>query len=201
MASYVVDVIDKLSNKTIETDYKLVNVRGVPQNPTFDEKKFEEVIDNFVTRDGDVFIATFVKAGTTWTQQIVHLLLRDGEPGGFYGEAIPWLESVTSEFLGPREAPTWTLDKINNAPSPRYFKTHAIVEHLPRGHGKIKTIVVARNPKDSVVSLYHHAKSKPEFGFTGDFNAFCEIFLAGQAENGCWFSHILDWYNKCKVDC
>jgi hypothetical protein len=200
MASYVSEVIDKMSSKQIETDYKLVKVRGVPQNPTFDEKKFEEVIDTFETRDGDVFIATFVKAGTTWTQQIVHLLLRGGEPGGFYGESVPWLESVTSEFLGPREAPTWTLDKINSAASPRYFKTHATVEHLPKGHGKIKTIVVARNPKDSVVSLYHHAKSKPEFGFTGDFNQFCEIFLAGQAENGCWFTHILGWYNKTKAE-
>jgi hypothetical protein len=38
---------------------------------------------------------------------------------------------------------------------------------------------VARNPKDTAVSLFHHAKSKPEFGYTGDFTTFCEIFLAG----------------------
>ena len=199
MASYVSSVIAKLESSVIKTDLKLVKVRGIPQNPTFDEKKFEDVIDNFVTRDGDVFIATFVKAGTTWTQQIIHLLLRNGEPGGLYGESIPWLEATTSDFLGPREAPTWTLEKINAAPSPRYFKTHATVEHLPRGHAKIKTICVTRNPKDSAVSLYHHAKSKPEFQFTGDFNQFCEIFLAGQAENGSWFDHVLNWYKKCQV--
>ncbi len=40
--------------------------------------KFEDIIDNFQTKDGDVFIATYVKAGTTWTQQIVHQLLRQG---------------------------------------------------------------------------------------------------------------------------
>ena len=44
---------------------------------------------------------------------------------------------------------------------------------------ELSVIYVARNPKDTVVSLYHHAKSKPEFVYTGDFNTFCEIFLAG----------------------
>lgn len=33
-----------------------------------------------------------------------------GEPGGFYGESCPWLEATSSQFLQPREAPTWTLD-------------------------------------------------------------------------------------------
>lgn len=113
---------------------------------------------------------------------------------------MPWLECCASEFLLPREAPTWTYEKINNTPAPRYFKTHATVSDLPKGNAKIKTIYVARNPKDSMVSLYHHAKSKPEFGFTGDFEKFFHIFIAGQAENGSWFSHVLDWYKKCQAE-
>jgi hypothetical protein len=87
-----------------------------------------------------------ISLGTTWTQQIIHQLLRAGEPGGLYGETVPWLEATASDFLQPREAPTWTLDKINNAPvdAPRYFKTHATVKHLPRGDAKIKGGVTAR---------------------------------------------------------
>lgn len=196
---YVEPILARLEEEPQQTDYKLALVRGIPENPTFDVAKFEDIIDNFETKDGDVFIATFVKAGTTWTQQIIHQLLRKGEPGGFYGETIPWLEAVSSEFLNPREAPTWTLDRINATPGPRYFKTHATVSHLPRGKANIKVIYVARNPKDSVVSLYHHAKSKPEFGYTGDFDTFVHIFLAGKAENGSWFNHVLDWYNEAKV--
>ena len=200
--AHVAPILAKLATeKTAESvGYNLVKVRGIPQNPTFNAPAFEDIIDNFHTRDGDVFISTFVKAGTTWTQQIIHQLLRKGEPGGFYGETVPWLEAVSSEFLGSREAPTWDYAKINAAPSPRYFKTHATVSHLPRGHGNIKVIYVARNPKDTVVSLYHHAKSKPEFGYTGDFNTFCEMFLTGQAENGDWFDHILDWYKTCQAN-
>jgi len=203
MASYVAEVLDNLVAAPNDSDYKLVSIRGVPQNPTFDVPAFEDIIDNFNAKDGDVFIVTFVKAGTTWTQQIVHLLLRNGEAGGFYSETIPWLEAVTSELLNPREAPTWTLETINAASAPRYFKTHANAEHLPgnpiKKGNNIKVIYVARNAKDTAVSLFHHAKSKPEFGYTGKFDKFCELFLAGKAENGDWFRHVLDWHKQCQA--
>lgn len=125
------------------------------------------------------------------------------ESGGFYSETAPWLEALTSPVIAPREAPTWTLDKVNAVPleQTRYFKSHANVQHLPNmlAEKKVKVVYVARNPKDTVVSLFHHARSKPEFGYTGTFDKFCEIFLAGQAENGDWFNHVLDWHKKCMV--
>jgi len=200
---YVKGVLEKIEKEPQfqEGEYKLVPVRGVPQNPSFDAKRFEAIIDDFVSKDGDVFVATYVKAGTTWTQQIIHQLLRQGQEGGFYGESVPWLECMASDFLTPREAPTWSMQLINDNPGPRYFKTHANVAHLPRGRSpaKYKVIYVARNPKDTVVSLFHHAKSKPEFGYTGDFAKFCQIFIASQAECGSWFDHVLDWYKECQA--
>ena len=61
--SYVVPIIAKLSAKFDSSDYKLIDVRGIPQNPSFEISRFEEIIDSFKTRDGDVFVTTFVKAG------------------------------------------------------------------------------------------------------------------------------------------
>ena len=202
MSSYIEKSIKELeSNDSINlAGYQLVKVRGIQQNPTFNINKFEDIIDNFNTKDGDVFVATYVKAGTTWTQQIIHQLLRKGEPGGNYTETVPWLEAAASELLQPREMAHHTLDSINNLPAPRYFKTHATVSDLPRGKANIKVIYVARNPKDSMVSLYHHAKSKPEFGYTGDIQTFFNIFLSNKAENASWFNHVIDWYNKCKAE-
>lgn len=197
---YVPAFLASLEAKSIQHDLNLVSIRGIPQNPTFNVEKFENLIDQFETHDNDVFIATFVKAGTTWTQQIVSQILRNGELGGFYGEMVPWLEAVTSELLQPREAPTWTIEKIASNNNRRFFKTHATVAHLPKGKAAIKVIYVARNCKDTAVSLYHHAKSKPEFGFTGSFDTFCELFLAGKVENGLWFDHVLDWYKLCQSD-
>jgi len=130
-------------------------------------------------------------------------LLRNGEIGGFYGESVPWLEAICSDLLSSREAPTWTLEKIVANEGRRYFKTHATVAHLPGAANPNskppKIVYVARNPKDTVVSLYHHAKSKPEFGYTGDFNTFCTLFLSGNVENGSWFKHVLDWYKLAQV--
>jgi len=177
--------------------YRLQIIRGIPQNPTFDPARYEEIIDTFETNDGDCFIATYVKAGTTWTQQMIHLLVRKGVPGGFYSETVPWLEALSSPILAAREAPNWTIDKLNSISQPRYFKTHATVDQLPRGLAEIKVIYIARNPKDTVVSLYHHARSKPEFGYTGTFEAFVRLFLEGKVENGSWFDHVLSWHKEC----
>eukprot|EP00192_Tetraselmis_astigmatica_P020616 CAMPEP_0117677352 /NCGR_PEP_ID=MMETSP0804-20121206/16699_1 /TAXON_ID=1074897 /ORGANISM="Tetraselmis astigmatica, Strain CCMP880" /LENGTH=283 /DNA_ID=CAMNT_0005486629 /DNA_START=430 /DNA_END=1282 /DNA_ORIENTATION=- len=149
-------------------------------------------------REDDVFVCTFVKAGTTWTQMILKLLLSGGEEDGRrYSEIVPWLEALTSDVLAPREAPGHSLASVAAAPGPRYFKTHAHVRHLPGSLASgAKVIYVARNPKDTAVSLFHHAQNKPEFGYDGDFDTFFRIFLAGRAENGCWFDHVLDWHSK-----
>jgi hypothetical protein len=178
--------------------YKLSVVKGVPQNPTFDVQQFEDLIETFPSTEEDVFVCTFVKAGTTWTQQILKLLIDEGQRTAVsYGEVVPWLEALTSSLLASREAPGNSLDDILSRKGRRYFKTHATVNSLPGGlETGAKVIYVARNPKDTVVSLYHHARNKPEFGFQGTFEEMLKLFVAGKAENGSWFEHVLPWYEQ-----
>ncbi|KAJ1448109.1 P-loop containing nucleoside triphosphate hydrolase protein [Pelagophyceae sp. CCMP2097] len=191
----VSDYIDEV--EAADVGYNLALVRGVPQNPLFDVAMFEDLIDKFETRNDDVFICTYVKAGTTWCQQIVTLLLNDGEQGDLsYGEQVPWLEALCApDTLAHREAPGHSRAIIDATEGPRYFKSHATVADLPRGAAPgVRIVAVARNPKDTVVSLFHHASSKPEFGYTGDFETFLRIFLTGHAENGSWFKHAVEWH-------
>jgi hypothetical protein len=39
--------------------------------------------------------------------------------------------------------------------------------YLPIFREGLKTIIVTRNPKDTCVSLWHHAREKPEFNLQG----------------------------------
>jgi hypothetical protein len=78
-----------------------------------------------------------------------------------------------------------------------YFRSYATLDARPGSLVTgVKFVCVARNPKDTVVSLYHHAHNKPEFGFQGTFEEMLQLFIAGKAENGCWFDHVLPWYEQ-----
>ena len=73
--------LENISQNVIPITYKLVEIRGVLQNPTFDKDFYEDIIDNFIIKNNDTFLVTYVKAGTTWIQQVIHLLLNKGEQG------------------------------------------------------------------------------------------------------------------------
>merc|ERR1719498_1340936 len=161
---------------TIDFDEKSRNIafarfRGIPQNPSFRIDELERLVTTFPTRDRDVFICTYPKCGTTWMQQICHLLVHGGEQGNttMYATA-PWLECLcAAPILHEREANNYTLEQIANMPRdrPRFFKSHANFADMPRGTAKVKTIIVSRNPKDTCVSMWHHIREKPEFNLKG----------------------------------
>ena len=44
------------------------------------------------------------------------------------------------------------------------------------------------------------ASSKPEFGYKGDFTTFLKVFLSGNAENGSWFKHVVEWHAASRAD-
>lgn len=69
--SHTEPILQKLSNKTHSSEYKLVKIRGIPQNPSFVVARFESIIDNFKTRDDDVFVSTFVKAGGAFHKSFI----------------------------------------------------------------------------------------------------------------------------------
>lgn len=123
----------------------------------------------------------------------------------------PWLESLTAaSILHEREANNYTIQDLADMPTdvPRFFKSHAHYADLPRGIAAVKTIIVARNLKDTCVSMWHHAREKPEFNLKRqapggedcpdevcpNFDDFAKLFLAGKCECGSWFEHTLEWY-------
>lgn len=140
---------------------------------------------SYEAQPGDIFITTYPKCGTTWTQNIVWLIQHEGEP--FPTEKIIFVEMPHLEEAG-KEA-------VMALPTPRVIKTHLPFSMNPY-HSEAKYIYVTRNPFDCAVSLYYHTKRFVEYyDFAdGTFEEFFECFMAGEVDSGDYFDHLLSWY-------
>ena len=136
----------------------------------------------FEARADDVFISSYPRSGTTLVQQIVDVLLHDGESGTEHlSERSPWFERNLA--LGRS-----SVADFARLPSPRAFKSHLPRAWLPSG---ARYVYVVRDGRDVAVSYYHLYRS--HLDFSGAFEQFFELFLHGELQYGSWFKHVDDW--------
>lgn len=147
----------------------------------------------FVVKDGDVFIVTYPRSGTTWTEQMVHLLVNKGEQGEQrLTDAVPWLETLPHR-------PNGMIKFLETMPQRRLFTSHLpypLMPHIDNTTAKI--VYVARNPKDVAISTYFHNQSKG--GYEGSWEEHFQIFLHGDVGFGSYFDHILPWWQASQND-
>jgi hypothetical protein len=104
----------------------------------------------------DVFVATQMRCGTTWMQQVVHQIVTRGrgdfsEAGRSHLYAIsPWIEGVNSVSLA--DAP------LVGTPPTRIIKTHLPATHCPYSPDA-KYIYVARHPVSCFASIVDFNRS------------------------------------------
>ena len=162
--------------------------RGILIPAFFSLKWIEEGMKGISKRPDDIWVVSYPKAGTTWTQQIVKLILNNGEQDGkILDTSVPWIET----FLNSSPA------DIDRYPSPRTFKSHFPYDFMPCGLPNItpgRYIYVARNPKDLAVSYYYHEKRK-KHRTKLEWDLFFEDFMNGEVEFGNYFNHVLSWWN------
>uniref|UniRef100_A0A098M0N6 Sulfotransferase n=1 Tax=Hypsiglena sp. JMG-2014 TaxID=1550645 RepID=A0A098M0N6_9SAUR len=145
-------------------------------------------LESFEIQDDDVFIITYPKSGTIWTQNIVSLILHEGHRDGTENttliERAPWLECNISHI------------DFSNRPSPRLFTSHLPYYLVPKGlqNKRARIIYVFRNPKDVLVSTYHFTKITPVRETPKDFDTFLEWFLSGRVPSSLWLDHVEGWY-------
>ncbi|NXL90418.1 ST3A1 sulfotransferase, partial [Alectura lathami] len=146
-------------------------------------------LENFEIKDSDIFIATYPKSGTVWTQNILSLILHEGHRNGTEDmetmDRIPWVEYNLKNM------------DYTSLPSPRVFATHLPYFLTPRDlrNKRGRVIYVSRNPKDVLVSYYHFSKFMNALEDVPDFNILMERFLAGKVVASSWFDHVSGWYN------
>ena len=142
----------------------------------------------FSTAVDDVFIATYPRSGTTWTEQIVHLIHNQGEQGEVrLTDAVPWLETLPHR-------PGGMSVFLQTLKGRRFFTTHLPCQLMPDfTSSKGKYIYVTRNPKDVAVSCYHHERSKA--GYEGSWDEYFALCMQGQVTYGLSMDHVLGWWH------
>ncbi|XP_038215715.1 sulfotransferase 1E1-like [Zerene cesonia] len=143
-------------------------------------KTFGPQIYNFKVRPDDVFLLCYPRTGSTWTQEMIWLLNNNLD----YEKAksvdmdtrFPLIDyclmltqetekdildkiddDVKREFLKSILEPG--VNKLQNAPSPRFIKSHLPLSLLPPNLlDTTKVVYLIRDPRDTIVSYYNIVK-------------------------------------------
>jgi aryl sulfotransferase len=106
--------------------------------------------DHLTLRPGDIVIATSMKAGTTWMQRIVSLLVFGAGPlPASLMTLSPWIDST---LQGDVQSIVATLDAQQHR---RFLKTHLPLDALPYDPA-VRYVYVGRDTRDVFMSAFNH---------------------------------------------
>ncbi|KAG8430481.1 hypothetical protein GDO86_020530, partial [Hymenochirus boettgeri] len=142
-----------------------------------------DTIQNFQAREDDVVIVTYPKSGTTWMQEVVDLVLLEGDMER--SVRVPCFIKVPFiEMVGLKSMPS-AVELADKMESPRRIKTHLPTQLI---------IYLARNAKDCLVSYYYFHKMNKGLPDPGTWDDFFSSFLSGDILWGSWFDHVIGWW-------
>lgn len=127
------------------TSTRLPHRKHTYQNHTLDSTYW----DDFTPRSDDVVIATSIKGGTTWMQNIVSNLIFQGQETPVpVWQLSPWLDGRVAD----RQEKLAGIEKQSHR---RFIKTHLPLDGLLY-FPEVKYIYVGRDGRDVFMSLWNH---------------------------------------------
>jgi hypothetical protein len=137
----------------------------------------------------DVILCAFPKSGSTWTSYLLHQLRSGGD------ESFDDIKNEVIDITPGHWDPEVNPFAIPQRHSPRTFKTHGSHARCPKG---ARYLYIARDPKDTLWSLYHFVhdlfgivEKIPIEVFYRDY--FVERFGTGHDIGNPW-DHFLGWH-------
>ncbi|KAE8577684.1 hypothetical protein XENTR_v10023014 [Xenopus tropicalis] len=185
-------MMEEVVKKMLNAQVIMGHIEGVPlPDSTCDAW---DSIYNFQAREDDILVATFPKAGTTWMQEIVDLILQEGDAQK--GRRAPCFIKVPFiDLIPPKPMPSG-VELAQTMKSPRVLKTHLPINLLPPSFWEknVKAVYVARNAKDCMVSYYYFQKINKGLPPPGTWENYFSAFLSGDVPWGSWFDHVIGWW-------
>lgn len=197
------EVLDDETSKKMQDACKDLmappEIRMLPSGCVLPAKFLEYIqrIRDMEVRPDDIWVCSYPKCGTTWTQEMVWLLgnglnFDDAKSEELY-KRFPFLD-----FIG-----LWPIDRtdimdsvafVENKKSPRFIKSHLPPSLLPKQLFEVnpKIIYVTRNPKDAAVSYFHHFQLWNNY--TGTQNDFLEAFVEDKLVFSPFWEHVLSFW-------
>ncbi|XP_045445703.1 sulfotransferase 1C4-like [Melitaea cinxia] len=170
-------------------------------------------------RPTDVFVVSYPRSGTTWTQELVWMVANDLDYETAnkipLTERYPFLEF--SVYVHPVMKKRFQeensdcerklklldyvtqpgVDQLEKMPSPRFVKTHLPLSLLPPTLLETaKVVYVARDPRDVAVSFFHLSKSIRTQGYIGDFKTYWQFFIKDFHHWTPYFEHIKEAWEQ-----
>ncbi|XP_071053903.1 luciferin sulfotransferase-like isoform X2 [Onthophagus taurus] len=192
--------------------FTLKDFNGFKMPPEFNE--YIERIENLEVRNDDVWVTSFPKCGTTWTQEMVWLIGNDLNYEGAKTELdfrFPFLEcnSFYEEWNNFRnkfninfkeaEDEVDFFEMVEKNENVRYIKSHVPWDFLPKqikdGTKNPKIIHVMRDPKQVATSYYHHCSNIFPV-YKGDLNTFIDLYIQGKVLIGDYFNVVLSYWKR-----
>ncbi len=133
----------------------------------------------------------FINVGTIWLQTMIQLVSNgvklDDEPSSLR-QRWTVLEMSVNGVSG--------AERAQQESPPRLLKSH-LQEHILSKAvlaGKPRVIILYRNPKDILVSLYHWYQKIPDLRYPGTWNDFFEMYRNKMLNFGDVFQFAVGWW-------
>ncbi|KAI8514099.1 sulfotransferase 1 [Branchiostoma belcheri] len=158
-----------------------------------------DAMPSYHIRDDDIVVASFGKTGSTWLLRVILKIL---EAAGEIKDGVEYecRDVGPIEMIRPSATQPGYIRQAD-MPSPRVLKTHLPIQFAPLGvsepEKKVKVLVPMRNPKDTVVSLFHFAHNMwklRDFKATIPWDEFAQNFIIGKVGFGDYCDHVLGWW-------